>query len=167
MSVSDTISDEALVLDRLRKACSRREYCRSDIFGKLARYPGIKDPEALVRTLEREGFLDEVRYASAYCREKMQIAGWGKSKVRYGLRRKGLSDDLIDNAMKEADPDVSQRRMDAVISRKWQQVRRSHKDESLYESSLRVFRFGLSRGYSYDDVRSSMDRSGIGPRSGC
>lgn len=161
MSVSATISDESRVLDRLRRACSRREYCRSDIFGKLSRYPELKDPASLVSTLEREGFLDEERYASAYCREKMQISGWGVSKIRYNLRRKGIPDALIDRAVMEADPDAVIRKMDSVLSRKWAQIRKAHKEESVYDSSMRLFRFGLSRGYSYDDVKKSMGRCGI------
>lgn len=161
MSVSDTISDESRILDRMRRACSRREYCRSDIFSKLSKYSDLDDPASIVKTLEREGFLDEKRYASAYCREKMQISGWGITKIRYNLRRKGIPDQLIDSAVTDADPEAVMKKLDSVLSRKWLQIRKSHKEESAYDSSMRLFRFGLSRGYSYEDVKKSMRRCGI------
>ena len=56
------------VLDRLRRQCSRREYCSSDILRKAAEALG-KDSDAaseVLRVLVEERYVDDLRYASAF-----------------------------------------------------------------------------------------------------
>ena len=47
--------------------------------------------------------MDEQRYANAYVRDKTRLSGWGPVKVMAGLRSKGIPEEYIKEAMKEAD----------------------------------------------------------------
>ncbi len=51
--------------------------------------------------LEQEGFVDDERYARAYVRGKFRINGWGRLKIRNGLRAKLIDSSLIETAIKE------------------------------------------------------------------
>ena len=80
------------VLDRMRNLCSRREYCRSDIMKKVLKaLDGDRTgAEKITETLVREKYIDELRYSSAFARDKASIAGWGETKIRYMLSAKGI-----------------------------------------------------------------------------
>lgn len=82
--------------------CARKETCRSEITAKLLAkgMPG-DEADALLARLEREGYLDEARYARAYAADKFRFNHWGRVKIRYMLLHKGVSDCDIDTALGE------------------------------------------------------------------
>lgn len=62
--------DIAMLEDRMRRLCSRREYCRTDIFRKvMTALDGDRDAaEKVVDRLEEEKYVDDARYAEAFAR---------------------------------------------------------------------------------------------------
>ena len=84
------------VADRMKALCSRREYCLSDIRKKvLTLLDGDEDcAEAVLNQLVEQKYVDDLRYASAFARDKSSIAGWGEVKIRYMLAAKGISRDI-------------------------------------------------------------------------
>ena len=82
------------VLDRLRTLCSRREYCSGDMLKKAAEYLSrygcepdmVPDAaEEVLEALRKDRYVDDLRYASSFARDKSGIAGWGPVKIRYAL----------------------------------------------------------------------------------
>ena len=59
------------VLDNLRRQCSRREYCESDVLNKAEKALDGDKEQALhiVQKLVEEKYVDNLRYSSAYARE--------------------------------------------------------------------------------------------------
>ena len=141
------------VADKMRRLCSRREYCVSDIRKKLmVQLEGkTDDVEQVLEALVRERYVDDLRYASAYARDKASISGWGSTKIRYMLSSKGISSETIALALEEIDSAKAQNRLDKLMENKF----RSLKDDP--QCRLKMLRFGLGRGYAYDDVASVVD----------
>jgi regulatory protein len=138
------------ILDRLRGLCSRREYCVADVLKKAT--DGLEgDREAaqeVVDVLVNEKYVDDLRYASAFARDKSAIQGWGEVKIRYMLSAKGVSRDVIDKALEEIDQDKADSRLEKLLQNKL----KSLKDDP--QCRLKLLRFALGRGYSYDEVNS-------------
>ena len=136
------------VLDRMRNLCSRREYCRSDIMKKVlkALEGDTEKAEKVIATLVEEKYLDELRYASAFARDKSSLAGWGETKIRYMLSSKGVPRDIISQALEEVDDSKARTRLEKLMENKY----RSLKDDP--QCRLKMLRFGLGRGYGYDEV---------------
>lgn len=141
------------VLDRMRNLCSRREYCRSDIMKKaLTALDGDRQKaEAVIEVLVAEKYLDELRYASAFARDKSSLAGWGETKIRYMLSSKGVPRDVIDSALEEIDDSKARTRLEKLMENKF----RSLKEDP--QCKLKMLRFGLGRGYGYDEVVEVLD----------
>lgn len=138
------------VLDRLRGLCSRREYCYADVL-KKAKEALDGDAQAakeVADALVEEKYVDDLRYASAYARDKASIQGWGEVKIRYMLSAKGVSRDVIDKALQEIDPDKADSRLEKLLQNKL----KSLKDDP--QCRLKLLRFALGRGYSYDEVNT-------------
>ena len=136
------------VTDRLRGLCSRREYCVSDVMTKAVRaLEGDKNAaEHVVAKLIEEKYVDDLRFASAFARDKASIQGWGAVKIRYMLSAKGVAKDVINTALEEVDGGKASDRLQKLIENKY----RSLKDDPQWK--LKLLRFGLGRGYSYDEL---------------
>lgn len=142
------------VLDRLRRLCSRREYCMSDIFRKAveAMDGDRESAESILDVLRKEKYVDDLRYASAFVRDKSAIAGWGEVKIRYMLSAKGVAKDIIAQALAEIDSDRAGRRLEKLLENKWNSL----KDDP--QGKLKLIRFALGRGYGYEETVSLIDR---------
>lgn len=105
----------------------------------------------ILEHLMKEKYIDDLRYASAYARDKASISGWGATKIRYMLSAKGISSEVISQALEEIDSSKAQVRLDKLMENKF----KSLKDDP--QCRLKMLRFGLGRGYSYEDVASAVD----------
>ena len=101
------------VLSSLQRQCSRREGCSSDIYKKaLKALDGdAAKAAAILESLKADKYVDDLRYASAYIREKSAISGWGMAKISYMLAAKGIDRAVISEASKDADPAASSRKL--------------------------------------------------------
>lgn len=144
------------VTDRLRGLCSRREYCVEDMRQKaLKALEGDAASAAeIVETLLKEKYVDDLRYASAFARDKASIQGWGEVKIRYMLSAKKISRDIIDQALAEIDDRKASDRLHKLLENKY----RSLKDDP--QRKLKLLRFALSRGYSYEKVNCYIKKLG-------
>ena len=141
------------ILDNLRRQCSRREYCSADVLKKAEKALDGDRQQALkvLGTLVDEKYVDDLRYASAFARDKSSIAGWGAVKIRYMLSAKGISRDIISEALEEVDAGKADDRLRKLLENK----NRSLKDDP--QRKMKLLRFALGRGYSYDEVSAILN----------
>lgn len=146
--------DQQKVSDRMKALCSRREYCLSDIRKKVMTLLDGDESgtQAVLDQLVEQKYVDDLRYASAFARDKSSIAGWGEVKIRYMLAAKGISRDIISEALAEIDEQKACGRLEKLISNK---ARSLTGDPQV---RMKLLRFGLGRGYSYDEVSSVVEQ---------
>ena len=140
--------DVLRVTERLRCLCSRREYCSADILKKAAdALEGDREAaEKVLEVLVSEKYVDDLRYATAYARDKAMISGWGETKIRYMLSAKKISKSLVDQALTEIDSDKADARLRKLLENKLKTLKADP------QIRLKLLRFALGRGYQYDDV---------------
>ena len=151
--------EKDVLLNRMRALCSRREYCRADIRCRMQR--GMRGTgelpaalqEEILDTLCREGFVDEGRYAAAFARDRSALHGWGKRRIELALNRKRIPDDAIRKALEGIDTGRAGEKMVALLSARL----RSLRDESEEVRRAKLFRYGMGRGYSYDQIKQYYD----------
>ena len=141
-------------LSRLQKLCSKAEYCTSDIRRKaLKDLEGDEEAAArVVASLVEDRYVDDARYASAFAREKAQIQGWGPVKIRFQLRAKGVKDSVITEALQEVEPQRAQDKLEKVLQTKAKTL------EGDPQFKLKLLKFGLGRGYDYDEVENAVSK---------
>ena len=146
--------EEKKVLERLQRQCARMEYCISDVRRKaLKALEGDADAaERIVASLVRDRFVDDRRYAAAFAREKAALQGWGVVKIRFQLRGKGISDEIITEALQEIDPAKAASKLDKLAADRYRLL----KDDP--QCRLKILKALLSRGYGYDEVEAAVKR---------
>ena len=137
----------------MRRLCSRREYCVADIRKKLMMQleGNVGEVNEILQMLIGEKYVDDLRYASAYARDKSSISGWGTVKIRYMLASKGIASDVISRALEDIDSDRAQMRLDKLLENKFKTLKGDP------QCRLKMLRFGLGRGYGYDEVSAIVD----------
>ena len=137
-------------LDKMRRLCSRREYCVSDIRTKLMKEleGEAQKVEIALNKLKEERYVDDLRYA----RDKAAISGWGATKIRYMLSAKGVSKEVVSEALNEVDETKASSRLEKLLENKY----KSLKDDPQWK--IKLLRFALGRGYSYDEVNDQIRR---------
>jgi len=147
--------DSVEIIDRLKNQCARREYCSADVLQKLRR-EGIvgEKAEEILQELRDGKWVDDVRYAGCYAREKASIAGWGAVKIRYQLANKGISPEAVSEALEEIDERRAEQRKMDVLGAKWREICRKEGDGM--KRRAKILRFALGRGYSSEDAFSIM-----------
>lgn len=142
------------ILAKIQRQCSRREYCVSDIRKKLGRESEIDAAEAdeILESLIGDRFVDGLRYATAFSRDKASLAGWGAVKIRYALSARGIPRNTIDEALAEIDEKGASDKLDRLLETKAKTL------EGDPQARLKLLKFALSRGYEYDEVRDRVSR---------
>ena len=146
--------EEKRVLERLQRQCARMEYCSSDIYRKaLKALEGDAEAAArIVASLVEDKFVDDLRYATAFAREKSSLQGWGAVKIRFQLRGKGISDEIIADALQEIDPEKASSKLDKLAADKYRLLKGDP------QCRLKLLKALLSRGYTYDEVEDAVKR---------
>jgi len=147
--------DEAVkkVLSRLETQCARREYCSSDMYSKaLEKLDGNAASAAeVVKSLVDNGYVDDLRFASAFARDKASLGGWGHYKIRQALLAKRIDDSLIAEALESVDPEKASERLERLLEVKWKSLQGDP------QAKLKLMKFALSRGYDYSEIRRFVD----------
>lgn len=131
-------------LNRAAILCARSEQAPADIREKLVKWglnPG--DVSQVLQQLSEQGYIDEKRFARAFVNDRFRFNGWGRIKIAYQLRMKGIPGDVIDAAMVVIDENEYRQRLIALLQDKW----RSVKGREPRAAWAAMMRFAASRGF--------------------
>ena len=137
------------VLSSLQGQCSKREFCTADVSRKALKALDSDAQRAaeVVDSLVEDGYVDDLRYATAFARDKAQLDGWGPIKIRYMLAAKGISRQTADAALAEVDTEAAGKVLDRLIAAKARTL------EGDPQAKLKLIKYALSRGYEYSEVQ--------------
>ena len=131
-------------MNRAAALCARSEQAPGDISEKLMRWGlSARDAARGIGQLTEQGFLDEKRYARAFIKDKFAFNGWGRIKLAFQLRQKGITAEVIDDAMSEIDDERYRERLVDILTAKWRTV----KDRETRAAWAAMMRYAASRGF--------------------
>ena len=133
-----------MALDKAMVQCSHRECCCDDIRNKLFSWGVEKDDaEKIIGILISENFINELRYSTAFVKDKFKYNKWGRIKISAHLRVKKLPPDVISTALNSIDNEQYVNFLRALI----ESHRKSVKAKNQYDLKAKLLRYGLSKGF--------------------
>jgi len=142
MENRDLVVSEAYA--KMALLCSRSEQCSADIRKKMVAYEIMDElVEEIISKLKAEKFLDDERYVKAYVSDKFRLNKWGKIKLRYYLKAKGLHDSIIEKGLQEITEEQYKKVLIATLKEKSKKV----KSDNKFEKIGQIIRFAQSRGF--------------------
>ena len=143
-------------LERARCWCAAEERCESGVREKLVAWgAGADDADEIVAELREEGYLDDVRYARAYCESKVLHQHWGRQKVLYQLRLKRLPREAIEEGMTAVDEEQYMEILEDTAARKLRELsgKSGVGSERLEVGEKRkLMAFLASRGFTMSEI---------------
>jgi regulatory protein len=140
---------DSALLDRARRWCAMAEQCESGVRQKLVAWGADSVvADAVVGRLRDEGYIDDGRYARAYCESKMLGQGWGRQKVLYQLRLKRLPKEAIDSGLAAVNSERYDEMLHEVADRKRQEL--DCADDG--ERDRKLAAFLQSRGFTFSEI---------------
>ncbi|MFR9619806.1 MAG: regulatory protein RecX [Rikenellaceae bacterium] len=142
-------------LTSLMALCARAERSSGDARRLMSRWGVAKEEqEGVLARLIKERFIDDQRYATAFVREKTNLNGWGRYKIRAELQRKGVAATIIDEELSHIDRDEMSERLDTLLAKR----ARSVKYNSKYHLRDKLIRYGASLGYDFATVSEAVQK---------
>lgn len=71
-----------------------------------------------VERLKEMGYLDDVRFAQAFCSVKREVDGWGDERIRMRLAELGVPRDSVDSALSDSHSDSELERALRLLERR-------------------------------------------------
>ncbi|HJP64269.1 MAG TPA: regulatory protein RecX [Mucilaginibacter sp.] len=141
------ITDEKVGLTKAENYCAYQERSQQEVRDKLYEwglYP--TQVENIITRLIESNFLNEARFAVAYATGKFRQKGWGKIKIKQGLKLKKVSEPLIKKALSSIDGDDYLRMLTRVIEKKAALI----KEKEPYKRRYKLQQYAMSRGFEGD-----------------
>ncbi|WPP53508.1 regulatory protein RecX [Catalinimonas niigatensis] len=144
-----TLKQQAKV--KAAKYCAYQERTQQEVRDKLYQYGLYSDAvEEVLTELITEGFVNEERYAYAFCRGKFNQNKWGRIKIGMMLRQKGLSNYCIQSGLKQISEEEYQQQLSELIRKKWASL----EGEDDYSRKHKTVRYLMGKGYEPDLIWS-------------
>ena len=132
------------VLDKMAKYCAYQERCVKDVRDKLKTYDiPQEDRDKILEFLLDNRFVNDERFAKSFVRGKVNQSGWGMNKIRFHLMQKGITKELIDEALGQTDEEVYRQRLIDILKTKSKTV----KAETDYEKKRKLAAYAMQKGF--------------------
>lgn len=140
---------EEQAIQKLRQYCAYQERSHSEVKQKLWDL-GVwrSEHDAIISSLIDDDYLNEERFAKAFVGGKFRMKEWGRKKIYYGLKEKGIGDYLIKQAMKEIDEEVYRKTLHHLTEKKWQSLKGEHH----LVRKKKTMDYLLQKGYEHELV---------------
>ena len=136
-----------MVLQKIQYFCSYQERCIRDTEEKLKDWTVQKKLIPLIiNQLQEEGYINEERFAKVYAGGKFRVNKWGRQKIGFELKLKGIPEAMIQKGLEEIDEADYQRVLRDLI-RKKRKIIKPEKDLNIRE---KIITFVNGKGYEIE-----------------
>ncbi len=141
-------------LSRTTRYCSLSEKCEQDVRKKLVAWQlSTENIEKIIAYLKEEKYLNEMRFAGFFVQDKHRFAKWGKSKIIFALKNKGISPGVINEAVKNIDSENYSEQLKTLLTSKLKSIK--YKDN--YDAKAKLYRFGISKGFENELILKTIE----------
>lgn len=159
LNVPAAAAEEMTAANDLRRARERalylldaRDYTFVELYKKLEKNYGSEICLKVCRNMAEMRLINDRRYAENYARELFEIKGVGLYKARQELKRRGLSDKIIEEVIEPySDKDDVFARLEELVERKYERYLTDEKGVKRVKNAL------VRQGYGYGEIKAVLD----------
>lgn len=135
----------------------KRGYSYREMYDKLSAAPNAQEDAVLaaLEKLTRYGFLNDARYAEQLARQYIEIKKFGRWRAEFEMRRRGLSQEDIDDALAAYDDaETVSAQLLELLQKKYA---RHLTDPDDRKSTEKVTAALVRRGYTFQQIRYAIE----------
>jgi len=148
--------DADQIRSSLLRLLTKRPYPRKTLLNKLISKGFVRHSvEKVLTDFEQKGWIDDSSYAKSYVNDKYKLAGWGPKKIEMYLKRDGVSDQIIQSAIKglETNESLLETLQKLVNKRKLHFLR----EKDTFKRKKKVVDYLLRKGFNPNEVFKHID----------
>jgi regulatory protein len=161
-TVTDKAVREALAEDRRTQAQSealkllaRKDVTEKEMRTHLREFPADV-ADAVVAKCREWGYLDDQRFAQHLVNDSIELKKLGPARIRQALRRRGVPDDITEQAMGATAREDSDHVEQALRALRTKRLSYARLDPET--ARRRMYGFLQRRGFAFDTVRAAVDQ---------
>ncbi len=138
---------DSTLLHQLARFCAYQERCTQDLHRKMQDL-GIPaaDYEKYLEWLKAENYFNEKRFAEIYARSKFNQKQWGRNKIRFELKKRNLSAELIQAGLAEIDSDD----YDKCLQKQVDLAKKKYTKGEIWQQKQKTLYYLQSKGFELD-----------------
>ncbi|MHA8074226.1 regulatory protein RecX [Aquirufa sp. HETE-40SA] len=138
------------ILQKLARYCAYQERCVLELEQKMKTFEvSHSDYPSYLTWLRENNYLNEARFVEIFVRSKFNQKSWGRTKINYELRKRGISASLLASAWDGIDDADYIEKARAILQKKRDEI----KTGTSPQRYQKCYNFGLSKGYESSLIR--------------
>ncbi len=144
------------IIAKATRYCSSKERAPYQVKEKLIKW-GAKtaDTDEIIQKLTEENFINEERFARAYCHDKFEFNKWGKIKIRYNIQKFRLPEAIVEAGLSN----INEERYYSVLvdeaSKKWLSLKQ---ESDSFVRRQKTANFLIRRGFESAVIYPVIDK---------
>ncbi|MEI3337732.1 MAG: recombination regulator RecX [Clostridium sp.] len=112
----------------------------------------LEEINETLKFLERYNFINDESYTKAFIKNKTKTQG--KQKIKYALKNKGVSEEIIEEELSNLDMKKEKENANILALKKYNILIKRENDK--YKIKEKIIRFLISRGYNYEVAKDAV-----------
>jgi regulatory protein len=138
------------ILQKLARYCAYQERCVQELEQKMKTFEvSPAEYSEYFNWLRENNYLNEARFVEIFVRSKFNQKSWGRTKINYELRKRGISASLLASAWDGIDDQDYIEKARTLLQKKRDEI----KTGTSPQRYQKCYNFGLSKGYESSLVR--------------
>jgi len=134
---------DSALLNKLARYCAYQERCILEIKQKIVTLDPLVNQDLYIEWLQENNYLNENRFIGLFIRSKFNQKKWGRSKIQFELRKKGISDSEIQAHWDE----IAEQDYTEALKNLLEKKAASLKTGTSNEKYQKCYRTGLAKGF--------------------
>jgi regulatory protein len=142
-------------LSKMAKYCSMQERAELDVNIKLTKLGANSESvNKIISWLKENNYLNQSRFNALFIRSKVNQNRWGRIKLSYELKKKGVTNTAeLDEALQGIDEVVYNENLRYLLAAKYAELKR----KEATDIKPRLFRFAQGKGYTANEIFTILD----------
>ena len=115
----------------------------------------LEEINETLKLLEEYNLINDESYAKAFINDRTKTQG--KQKIKYALKNKGVSDEIIEEELSKLDMEKEKENANILALKKYSILIKRESDK--YKLKEKIIRFLISRGYDYEVAKDAVNET--------
>lgn len=140
---------------KIKQFCAYQERCHSEVQDKLYGL-GLSGPEVgeIISKLVEENYLNEERFAVQFAGGRFRIKQWGRVKIKYELKQRGVSEYCIRKGLAAIDDAAYNNTLQKLAAQKLKLLKG---EKNIFIKKRKLQDFLLMKGFETALIRNYLD----------
>jgi regulatory protein len=143
---------------KIKHYCGYQERSHAEVKEKLYSF-GLRkaEVEQLISKMIEENYLNEERYAIAFAGGHFRMKQWGKTKIKYELKQKRISDYCIKKALSLIDIEDYEKTFRSLADTKLKALK---SEQNIFTKKKKLQNYLIGKGYEFDLIGKVVNEIG-------